>query len=591
VPAPAINQDPAGVAAAQDDPRQDRVDPGSAATAAAGDLQRLQDFRKQWQSLSRPQKEQYVRRLTPDQLKQVMDIDKATMMPGLTMSANPPLWSAAGIKKEGYDLLGKALQALPSIGSMAGAWGGGVAGAGIGASVGGPAGAPLGETAGQLTGATLGGGAGEAARQGVEHLLGWDKYDDYSARQRWRDIGLESVYNGLGELMGMGAGRAIAPGGERGLQRVESKLVFAGGFEHGTDPLGASSTSVILPDLIQLEKRYPVHDTKDLANLVTQLKRETGQQVDAAYAQPIMQGGRRIPLGKAMANTTDIVQRLDGVLSNLRINPDINAAAIRQVEKIRTLAMTPRTYEQLADWRISINREIGAFYELNPGAKSIAMSTNPDLAAKKEVADAIRDITYPEMDRAMGAPGGTTAVLQKKRGIAMDMENQVLQHRKNLLTASSRARGESPLKRGNASIYVTGSGRPGGALHKVKSIFHAPDVMSDADKRAASAFGNTWPQKVARGVTHPAVMRTVTRLPGYAMTPDTQRPTEEEEPAEQPPQQPSQTQLKAEAAQRRPAPAQRARSYKLTAHSASGHQIGSDDGATWFDVQTGQRVQ
>jgi hypothetical protein len=55
--------------------------------------------------------------------------------------------------------------------------------------------------------------------------------------------------------------------------------------------------------------------------------------------------------------------------------------------------------------------------------------------------------------------------------------------------------------------------------------------------------------------------------------------------------------LKAEAAQRKPSPMTRAsattspnKNYTMTATGPSDHKIGSNDGVTWFDIQTGQQV-
>lgn len=484
-------------------------------------IDHLQNFGTQWKRLSRSQKEAYVKTAPLAQLNVIMDLDKSAMMPGLSISANAPFWSKAGLKKAGYDALGKALRALPAIGGGLGGWGGAVAGTATGI--------PGGGIGGETLGAGFGGMAGEADRQWIEHLLGWDKNEHYTAQERWKEIGLEGVYNSIAQLMGAGVGKVLGSTPER----VGAKIAFAGGLEHGPNALGPSSVSVILPDLITLEKKYPVKNTAGLANLITQLKKDIGQQVDSAYAQRIKQGNQWVSLGNAQASTVDIARRLDNVIHDLSLNPDLNAAAIRQVKRIRLQALKPRTYSQLADWRIALNNEIENFYSLNPGVKRGALSANPELLAKKEVADAIRDITYPQMDRASGHPIGTTRALQTKRGIAMDLQNQVLEHRQKLLTKSAIARGESPLKRGRFTTYMTPGGHPHSVIHRVASVVHAPDVLSDADKRAAAAFGHTLPQKFSRTVSHPAVRRTAAGVPLYAVTPETPTLEELQEEADQ----------------------------------------------------------
>jgi hypothetical protein len=47
---------------------------------------------------------------------------------------------------------------------------------------------------------------------------------------------------------------------------------------------------------------------------------------------------------------------------------------------------------------------------------------------------------------------------------------------------------------------------------------------------------------------------------------------------------------KAEAAQRKPSPSTPSRQYAQYARNADGHRIGTNDGVTWFDVQTGQQI-
>jgi hypothetical protein len=543
--------------------------PQQALDTAHQQQQATEDFKKKWLGMSRKQKEDYAKGLSADQVGTILDIDNAQHPTGtLEMRAAPPLWSKAGLKQLGYDAMAKVLTALPSIGGIGGAWGGGAMGAGAGTMALPGVGTVSGEATGQVVGSALGGGTGEAARQGIEHLLGWDEGEYANAGQRWKDIGLETAYNSLSELVGRGVGKALTGGTAAGkAERQAAKLAFAGGLEHGANALGPSDLSVILPDLITLEKKFPVRPktgTADLANLIGQLRKNVGAQVDDAYLQTINQGGTQVPLGMAQANTANIANRVNSLLNDLKVNPDINAPAIREVEQVKLLAAKPRTYAQLADWRIRINDEIRSFYEMNPGVKRVAMNNNPELAAKKEVADAIRDITYPEMDLASGHPKGTTAALQKKRGIAMDLERQVLDHRNRLLSKTAIAKGESPLKRGNFSMYVTGSGRPGGAMHKVKSIISAPDVLSDADKRAASAFGRTFPSKTARALAHPVTRRFGQGAAVYALTPGTRRPTGAATPL---------------------------KTYKFNFQNKDGHKIGSDDGTIWYDRETGEQVQ
>lgn len=116
----------------------------------------------------------------------------AVSTPTATVSAAPPLTSAAGAKRAGYTWLEKGLEALPLVGGIAGA----IAGEGW-ASV------PL---------AGLGGAGGEAGRQLIRRAVGWNA--PQTSTQAATDIAKEGASQAAAEATGQIGARALKPIGQ-----------------------------------------------------------------------------------------------------------------------------------------------------------------------------------------------------------------------------------------------------------------------------------------------------------------------------------------------------------------------------------------
>ena len=551
-------------------------------------------FTTKWNSLTRQQKEQLQKGLSPDEQAQlysalrdahptghvtVSPAEKFDMMSAMRNGINDP-W----VRDKAINLIHRATNYLPAAGGT------------IGSIAGGAAAAPtvVGEAGGAVAGAALGGAAGEAARQGVEHVMGWDQNDPHSPAQRGKEIGYAAIENTLAELLGQGMGKVMRPTVERAIK----KLYYAGGLEHG-DPMEEGALESIFPELQHFEKANPVRDTKGLVDLLSNTRKTIGQQVDLTYASPVQQGGRTVMLGNATANVQPLENAVQNLITDYSKNADLHHGTIKMLNALKTKAARPRTYSQLAQWRIDINNNLRGFYAEHAGANQQALlMSRPDLLAEKKIADAIRDVTYPEMDTAAHLPKGTTAQLQKKRGAAIELEKQAIAHRERLLTESKRVAGAAPLKRGNMSGYVTSKGKAGAGIHRVTSILHAPNVLKDADKRAASAFGHTVPQKIGKPASSRAGVATISAVPrvGYDTVRANQRESERGQAgaeAETPPGMTTEplklADIKAEAQARKPA--QLPKRYALTAVGKDGHTIGTDDGIQWFDVLTGESIK
>ena len=71
-----------------------------------------------------------------------------------------------------------------------------------------------------------------------------------------------------------------------------------------------------------------------------------------------------------------------------------------------------RSYSWLFDRRQVLNEELNRFYSLaTPGEQATYLFQHPGFEADKAEADAIRDVIYPQMDRAAQKPAGYYANL------------------------------------------------------------------------------------------------------------------------------------------------------------------------------------
>jgi hypothetical protein len=129
-----------------------------------------------------------------------------------------------------------------------------------------------------------------------------------------------------------------------------------------------------------------------------------------------------------------------------------------------------------------------------PADKARFLSQHPDFEIDKAEADALRDLIYPQMDRAAGKPPGYFENLQRKRGALMSIEDQAQEHVQNLRMRSKQARGapiSDPLH-----AYASGAGRGHVGLYTRLTHLRAPDVAKRADKQVARAFQHTIGSKV-----------------------------------------------------------------------------------------------
>jgi len=512
------------------------------------------------------------------------------------MQASPAVGSIPWMKEKAYAGLTWGANQLPAIMGT----GGGIVGGVIGGAIN-----PLGgEGPGAVIGAGILGAAGEAGRQGVLHAEGYDKYE-----------GPKTMVSRIGDMSWAGGEQAASELGARGLtkwlrptlDRSIAKLYYAGNLDVG-EALGKGDVETVIHDLLRTEKATGKAVTlRDFVGVIGDAKKDIGQQVDIQMALPITQNGQAVMLGQAHANPAAIITAIKSkahdpsIVKLAGINKAGKEAAYlaRVDQEALNFQQHPWTYAELADRRIHLNQELAPIYALPKGEQRIYLLEHPDLAFKKAEAEAIRDTVYPVMDHLSNKPKGTTRALQNKRGALMSLEDQATKHLGNLRTTTLKAQGANPWDKINASGYVTSSGKPGGAIHRVTSLFHTPNDLARADTQVKSAFGHGAGPNIRRVITTPFGSKTagdqILALPlRELVNPSIPAKPEDEDTPDGPQSSVAPVASPRELIERakglNPAATGQTAYNHLAVHPVSGHRVGSIDGKTWFDVQTGAKV-
>jgi hypothetical protein len=389
--------------------------------------------------------------------------------PEVSVEAAPPAMSWRGIEDKALTLRDKAVNQLPTIGGILG----GIAGGGAGLESG------PGAVGTAALGAGAGGVLGEDARQVLtEHFHPEDKKMTLGAALK--GLALEGAGQAVGEATGQTLGRWFRPN----LESSISKLWFAADLGPKTD------LDAVMPEIMAAEKTNPAKTVGDFVNVVDGAKKKIALEVDTALKNQVSVGGKMVPLGSAQADVTPIADDIWKVAtahpSDALANP-AKAAAVKN--RVAKLYSTPKSYAWLTDRRTQLNKELNRFYALKtPGDQAIYLSQHPDFEIDKAEADAIRDVVYPQMDKAAGKPAGYFANLQRKRGALMSIEDQTQEHVDALAAKSRKVKGApmtDPLR-----AYGSSSGH-GGFTTRVGALLGPPNPEKAANKQVARAFEHT----------------------------------------------------------------------------------------------------
>jgi hypothetical protein len=626
---------------------------GRAKLSDAQPLDQNIDEKRKWYSLTPDQKKAAIYGMSPEELDDKLNklgvsvghatsIGKAPEWTGFearstgngTVMSIPQLTpeSKQWMKQKALGLLNWGQENLSNIAGPFGAHVGRIAGAAVGEYVApesGPIGPEFGGYAGEVSGASIAGAGAEAVRQGLEHVEGVDKYNE-PWRNTWAERRRRIIHAGIDQAIaqgiGMGIGKAIRPT----LGRSINNLYSAGMFDYG-DPIAKEATvgtgksayksggtlEKVINDVMETEKAgKPAVTVRDLYDNINDLKKDIGTQVDEKMNLPVRQGKAIVPLKDVAPNPTPLADLInnfatkdEGIVHRASLtgrDPSVTAAK-KYLQMVKDRALTfqqkPWTYGQLAKERIRIGNELNDYYSLTPDGKRLFLSTHPLFEVDKSIADYIRKVTYPEMDRLSGQPLGTTAELQGKRGALISLENQLLDNMEKIYTESR----QGATKGMNIGGYATPSG-VGVGLHRLPMKLGANDVESQANTKVARAFGHTLESKARKIASSPGGSEVwgdnILSLPiraligyrdsGILSTRPTRKPPAKSYDSDGPQSSVAPTSTPKELMEKakRMAPAGQGQvAYNhLAVNPKTGHRIASADGKQWYDAQTGQQV-
>ena len=399
---------------------------------------------------------------------------KKGLLPAASVEAQPAPFSIAGLKSKAMTLRDKAVNQLPTVGGILGGLAGGSAGLETGP----------GAVAAASAGAAAGGGLGEDLRQSLTEKL-HPEDTPATAKEAIGGMAKEAFGQGLGEATGQALGRWFRPT----LESTMSKIFYSADLAPRTE------LDFVMPEIQAAERSQPVKTVGDFVKVVGEAKTKIGNEVDTALRNEVNVGSNMVPLSSVQTDVTPIADEIQKVAVAHPSDALANPGKIKAVkDRIKTLYSTPKTYHWLNDRRIVLNDELNRFYSLKtPADKSLYLSQHPHFEIDKAEADAIRDVVYPQMDKAAGKPPGYFASLQRKRGTLKSIESQAQEQVDDLAARSRKARGApmtDPIR-----AYGSSSGH-GGFTTRLGALLGPTNPAKPANRQMARAFVHTPKSKV-----------------------------------------------------------------------------------------------
>jgi len=329
------------------------------------------------------------------------------------------------------------------------------------------AGGPVGANIGKVGAATT-----ESLLKGVFGPVGG------GALQAWgEDVQANNYLGAAGDALAV-ITNALLLKGSRSLGKTGKveKLSFAGDFPKSIHP---DEVRGILPDLAKAAPEGAPKTIGDLFQNIKQAKTNINSEVGQTMFKLRGKHFSAHPIAQAIRShiTPDLAMTAEGQARAKALN-----AAATEYEK-------PWTAEQLHHQRVTKNAELTNFYKKGSMGQYGDLKTNVGVIVDKEVADTIRDIMYPEMDKAVGAPAGYHKNLLSRHSTLIELGKTTEEQATGLAMQSAKARGAPRRLRENVSLYQSHLGPPGVSAHKIQNIFLGPpDPLQAANMAVSRAF-------------------------------------------------------------------------------------------------------
>lgn len=304
---------------------------------------------------------------TPEMISQAMNIKPPDS--GAKISAQPPWYSAAGLKSRLYSAADAATEALPAAGATVGALIGGGAGTVAEAGVPGP-----GTVAGGIGGAGVGGMGGEALRQLIRRALGFES--PQTSADAAREITKQGVIQG-----GVQAASEVLP-----LAAGPLKRAAVGQYERALAPTTKINKGIvqdIAPEMID----------RGLHGSLPALEEQAGQQ--AAAVRPQLNAAyTALPADATAGSGKQIVQDLETLKGRYIV--DGKVAKPQAVDAITNVQDIVKQYgDDIAPESL---RKLKQIFDADPAAAGAYagadLATKYTLKAQSAAGNSIRNILH-----------------------------------------------------------------------------------------------------------------------------------------------------------------------------------------------------
>jgi hypothetical protein len=256
-----------------------------------------------------------------------------------------------------------------------------------------------------------------------------------------------------------------------------------------------------LPDLRKTasETGLSPKSMEDFHSVVSSASRQMKREADAALA----------PIGQTQIFPSGIAQRIRALITSNMVHTIGGQTNAAKIEAAAREFDRPWSYADLDLERADINKRINPFYN-KEGIDQYAALVNRNTLIDKTIADAIRDIVYPQMDRAALKPPGYFRALKQRQGNLMELQSELDPKSPKSRTTALRGQtaeiqGGSRFSRENASIHMGGSGVPRASIYGLLNVIKKRNPMAAANKRVGMGFSTGSP--TAKAYTRTLPMR------------------------------------------------------------------------------------
>lgn len=149
----------------------------------------------------------------------------------------------------------------------------------------------------------------------------------------------------------------------------------------------------------------------------------------------------------------------------------------------------PWTLGQLDAERMDANARLNAYEKKNIADQYASQKGNRSVAIDKAIADGVRDVVYPFMDKLSGKPEGYFRNIKGRIGNLIQLESSLDQEVERLHDLTARTKGAPALSRARVRTNVGESGSPRFWMSNVLGALHAPNEEATANRAVAGSFG------------------------------------------------------------------------------------------------------